>query len=509
MRVKIPKAAWTILSLALQMIFFCIVVWKVSEYSLTIYLTLEIISVITAIGVVCSNSNPAFKISWVFLIIALPIFGWLLYLMWGNKVMGRRQKARINEQLKKSIPLLPENKATKELLSEYSPIYYRQSQLLTLSTGFSPSATTSSSYYSPIETGFGHLLGVLRSAEKYIFIETFILAEGSMWDEIHKILKQKAENGVEVKIIYDDFGTGDRIKKDFTEKLKTENIMAVSFNKFIPVLNSFMNCRDHRKIFVVDGKFAVTGGANIADEYVNRQKRFGEWKDSMVIMEGPVAASFAQMFISFFNAITHQTHDIKAYIDRYDERLDLDTFSAEFVQGYCDSPLSNLTPAKGIYLKMINNATDYILITTPYLIIDNEMSDALILAALSGVKVKILTPKIYDKWYVHTLTRSNYGILLKSGIEIYEYTPGFVHSKLMVCDDKVATVGTVNMDFRSFYLHFECGAYFCGGDTVLAVRDDINESLAVSEQITYDKWKHRSPAAKFWEIWLKLFEPLM
>ena len=316
-------------------------------------------------------------------------------------------------------------------------------------------------------------------------------------------MRRKAAEGVEVKIIFDDFGSINRQQKGFVKKLRSEGISVSVFNRIRPSVDMFMNNRNHRKMVIIDGKTAVTGGINIGDEYINHIERHGYWMDCAAIFKGDAVRSFTVMFLCMWTFITKKVLKGEKYVKTFREERD------GFVLPYCDSPLNKRDPAEGIYMQILNTAQKYVYITTPYLITGNEMLSALTLAAKSGVDVRIITPKKWDKWYVHPVTQKNYYALLEAGVKIYEYTPGFIHSKLFVSDDAVATIGTVNMDYRSFFIHFECGAWLCRSDAILDIKEHFLRMLEESESISLARWKKRPWWQKLKQQILYLFSPFM
>ena len=324
-----------------------------------------------------------------------------------------------------------------------------------------------------------------------------------MWDQIHEILKEKASHGVEVKIIFDDFGSIKRQHKGFITKLRSEGISVSVFNPINPIMNIFMNNRNYRKIIIIDGNTAFTGGVNIGDEYINVVERFGHWLDCALLIKGRAVTSFLAMFCCMWEFTTGKQIDIKSHINEFDFGDD------GFLIPYCDDPLNDNNPAEGLYMQILNTAQKYVYIATPYLLIDNSMKNTICMAAKSGIDIRIVTPHIPDKWYVHPATQYNYLELLEAGVKIYEYTPGFIHSKLFVSDDKIATVGSVNMDYRSFVFHFECGAWACDTHSVHSVREHFDEILAVSEEITMEKWKKRPIFLRIKQAILHIFAPFM
>lgn len=347
------------------------------------------------------------------------------------------------------------------------------------------------------------LLPELERAEKYIFIETFILEEGIMWDSILEVLKRKAAQGVLVRVLYDDMGCFLTLPPDYAQKLAQYGIEAAVFNPFQPFLTVKQNNRDHRKITVIDGKVAFTGGINLADEYINAVEKYGHWRDSAIYLRGDAAWSFALIFLQMWQLVTKQREDI----DQYRPATDFTTHDG-FVQPYADSPTDDDNVGEHVYLQIINNAKRYLYINTPYLIVDDSMISALCLAAKSGVDVRILTPHRWDKRIVHFTTRSYYRELLRSGVKIYEYTIGFNHAKTFVSDDAVATVGTTNLDFRSLYHHFECGTVLYGSRAVMEVKEDFLNTLPICHEITQQELRSNVFVRMAQDV-LRLFAPLM
>lgn len=346
----------------------------------------------------------------------------------------------------------------------------------------------------------------MKKAQKYIFIEYFIIKDGLMWQSILDILKEKVSQGVEVRVIYDDIGCFLALPKDYAMQLKNIGIKCEVFNPFRPVLTAIQNNRDHRKITVIDGKVAFTGGLNLSDEYINTYEKHGYWKDAVIQIKGKAAWSLTLMFLEMWELCCGIPDDIDCFFPKneVDERIESDGF----VQPYSDSPVDNENVGEHVYLQIINNAKDYVYICTPYLIVDDSMVSALCLAAKSGVDVRIITPHIYDKALIHLTTRSFYRELIYGGVKIYEYSKGFMHSKIFVSDDQIATVGTTNLDFRSLYLHFECGVWMYNSKAVLQIKKDYFDTLNECTQITLEECIERLPIRVFQEI-LRIFAPLM
>ncbi len=459
--------------------------------------------IIMTVYILNCRRNPDHKLAWIIFILTFPIFGISVYLLWGGgRVMPhlRKKMKRCEEHY---LPCLEKGKSVHEGLKYYDILHSRQADYLVGESGYPLYKGTDSEYLYPGERFQARLLQELKKAQKYIYIEFFILAEGYMWNEIHEILKQKASDGVEIKIIFDDFGSIKRQSKGFITSLKEEGIEVAVFNPINPILNMFMNNRDHRKIVVIDGKVAFTGGVNIGDEYIGRLIRFGKWMDSAVLIRGEAVKSFLVMFCCLWEFSTGKQIDINSHI------CECSSEAEGYMIPYCDDPLNKMNPAEGIYLQMLNSAQRYVYIMTPYLIIDNAMITTLKMAVKSGVDVRIVTPHIPDKKYVHPVTQYNYLELLEAGVRIYEYTPGFMHSKVFLSDDKVATVGSVNMDYRSFVFHFECGLWMCNSNSVLDIREHFYKVFEQSQEIDLEKWKKRPLLLRLKQAVLHIFAPFM
>lgn len=449
------------------------------------------------------RSNPDHKIAWIVFILLFPIFGVTVFLLWGGGRVAPFLSRRMRICEARYLRYLREDGEVRNRLKYYDLIHSRQADYLSAESELPLHDATSTEYLSPGEKFHPRFLEELSKAEKYIFIEFFILAEGKMWNEVHSILKEKAKKGVEIKIIFDDFGSIKRQSKGFISRLRSEGIEVSIFNPINPIMNIFMNNRDHRKIVVIDGKTAMTGGINIGDEYINEVERFGYWLDSAVIIKGNAVKSFVAMFCCMWEFTTGKRIRIKEYM------VDAPAENDGFVLPYCDGPLNGKNPAEGLYMQILNTAQKYVYIMTPYLIIDNNMINSLEMAAKSGIDVRIMTPYIPDKWYVHPVTQYNYHQLLEAGIKIYEYTPGFIHSKIFVSDDRVATIGTVNMDYRSFVFHFECGTWICDSNTVFDIREHFKSLIPQCREITIESWKRRSVKDKLKQWILHIFAPFM
>lgn len=474
--------------------------------SQTLNVVLTILSFLTALHIVSKRDKAAYKTAWIFLILLFPLFGGLLYLMFHFQGPTRSlaRKVRTVEAENAVQFALPGTgyDAAKDCVGELFP----QVRYLQDTAGFPIYDHTSVRYLSPGERLLEALLPALEQAEHYIFLEFFIVQEGHMWDSILSILKEKASQGVKVRLIYDDIGCFLLLPQNYPQQLREVGIECVLFNPFRPFLTAKQNNRDHRKIISIDGKVAYTGGINLADEYINAIEKHGHWKDAGILVEGKAAWSFTIMFLEMWQICTGQQEDIQTY---YPWSKQPCTVSANgFVQPYADSPLDTENVGEHVYLQILNQACDYVYINTPYLIIDDNMVSALTLAAKRGVDVRIITPHRWDKWVIHMTTRSYYRDLVRAGVRVYEYEKGFVHAKTFVCDDRVATVGTTNLDFRSLYLHFECGALLFGSPAIHDIKQDFLTTLQTCRPILEESCRSNFLVHLFQDI-LRLFAPLM
>lgn len=477
--------------------------WR-STASSVINIVLHLTSVVVALHIISRRDKEAYKLTWVFFILIFPVFGGLTYLVF-------RCQTRSKKYLKKMDEVRAQIR-TAQLPSVYTeaaecfPDRARQIEYLEKYAGFPIYANGSSEYLSPGEKFLERLLCDMESAEKYIFIESFIIEDGEMWEAILSVLKRKSSEGVDIRIIYDDMGCFLRLPRKFVSDMRSYGIKCDIFNRFVPLLTAVQNFRDHRKIIAIDGRVAYTGGLNIADEYINKISPFGHWKDSGVRIEGEGAFGFALIFLEMWMQMRHKEEDLSVY--RPEKREGAREECRGFVQPYATTPLDRSNISEDVYMDIIGKAKRYVYIMTPYLIVDNNMLSELKIAAKSGVDVRIMTPYHWDKRVVHFMTRSYYRELIRAGVKIYEYKPGFLHSKTFVSDDEIATVGSANMDFRSLYLQFECGAFLCGTDSVGEVRDDFLETVPLCKEIREEDCKHNA-IVRFVQDVCRLLAPLM
>ena len=438
------------------------------------------LSVIMCLALIGQDSTvPEFKLSWMILFCVMPVQGGLLYLLWGDKrpALGlRHRQERADTAMR---PYLQTDPAAEARLRAADP---RAAETAKYLHDYAPAPVcggTAATYYPDGQSMFADMLTALQGAQHSIYVESFIIGMGEMWGQIHEILRRKAAQGLDVRVIYDDAGCLSLLPHNYAEMMRAEGIRAFSFNRCVPVLNLVMNNRDHRKIMVIDGQIAFTGGVNLADEYINKLVRFGYWKDSGVRLVGPGARSLAWIFLTFWKA--HYPDEEIDMARGLPAAVPVETDC--LVQPFADSPVDREAVAKNVYLELINQAQRRLYICTPYLILDNDLLACLRLAAKRGVDVRIYTPGIPDKPTIYWLTRSYFPHLLRAGVKIFSYTPGFLHAKTWLVDDRIAAVGTVNLDYRSLYLHFENSALLYGGKVLDDVRRDFAEIERESTEV--------------------------
>lgn len=483
---------------------------------------LSTLSIILAIMILNRPDNPSYKLAWIIPLLLFPLVGVALYCLIGGHKIGKHLKNDVIQGEVETRGLLNQDPEIMTEIMNSDPAFYNQCMYLGTahkspfknvdidSSTFPVFRNTSSEFLSPGETFFDVLLKELNKAEHFIFMEYFIVEEGYMWNKILEILYKKASKGVDVRIIYDDFGCIMKLPKDYHLKLISMGIKCRVFNPITAhAINiSFMNNRDHRKITVIDGHTGFTGGINLADEYINVTHPFGHWKDSAVMLKGDAVWSLSVMFMKMWNYCgTHVKFDYEKYTP--DTHGNLPFENDGYVLPYEDSPVDREMQAEMVYMNIINKACRYLYIATPYLIIDNELMTALSLAAKKGVDVRIVTPRQYDKWYVHFCTQANYYELIRAGVKIYEYTPGFIHAKTFVSDDETATIGTVNLDFRSLYLHFECGTLLYKTKAVMQLKADYIKMLEECELITEEFCNNTNIFKRIFRGVFKVFSPLL
>ncbi len=485
------KTTAIVILILLQLVFLMVSLLRMANIFPYIYGVLLLLSIAMLVTVINSDRNPAYKLAWVIPILMLPLFGGIFYLLFGSSKVSSRLKKNREIQQKFKQEYLSQDPIVKEQSQAYDASF---APLMNYVSGenYPVYANEGCEYFPLGEDKFRRMKEELLLAKEYIFLEYFIIAEGKMWDEILVILKQKVQEGVEVRVLFDDCGSWGLLPRHHEKALQEAGILCRVFNPLRPSLTITMNNRDHRKILIIDGKVGFTGGINIGDEYINHIEVHGHWKDTAVMIRGQAVNTLISLFFEMWNLVEPEDEDVSGYYKCHTASSDCDGF----LQPYGSDPFSDEPIGEYIYLDLIHKAQKEILIATPYLIIDNELTTALCLAAKSGVSVTILTPHIADKWYVHLMTVASYPQLMKAGVNILEYTPGFVHAKMFIVDGKVATVGTVNLDYRSLYLHFECGVILYGSKAVEEIRNDYQKTITLSQKILPEdmkkiRWYHR------------------
>ena len=491
----------------LQLVLLFLAAIRFTEYFVFYYLLSMVFAIVLTLVIVNRRDGAEYKIAWLVTVLLIPVFGGLLYLIFSGNRMSehkKRKMARINETMRNT---LKTDTSPVEAIFKESPSAGFQSRYIENTAVCPPFGNTEVKYFPLGDDMFPALLEELERAEKYIFLEYFIIGEGRMWDSILEILKRKAAAGVDVRVIYDDMGCIMLLPRNYADRLRKWGIRCHVFSRYVPVLNARLNNRDHRKIGIIDGKVAFTGGVNLADEYINEKNRFGHWKDNAVMLRGDAAWSMTVMFLTMWDYLDSAGAAAESYEHyRPSDYGALVADSVGWVQPYTDNPLDSEPVGQTIYMNMINRAERYVYIMTPYLIIDGQLEAALCNAARCGVDVRIIMPGVGDKFIVYETSKSYYENLIRHGVKIYEFTPGFLHAKTFLCDDRCATVGSVNLDYRSLYLHFECGVWMYRPDCIADIKADFEDTFGRSAQVTEEKC---SLLRRLWRGVLELLAPLM
>jgi len=497
---------YTVSAVAIQLAFLVCFLYFLSSYRPVLGIVYTILNILILLFLISKDDNPSYKIIWIVVILGVPMIGGVIYILFGYKRASRRLGIRIEAEQERYLPLMRANEAVYEKIKAGNSraagiIHYLQREC-----SFPVWEQTRSCYYPIGEALYADMLAELDKAEKFIFMEYFIVEPGIMWDGILDILIEKAAKGLDVRVMYDDLGCIATLPKGFAEGLRGKRIKCIPMNPVMPFLNLAMNNRDHRKITVIDGNVAFSGGINLADEYINEKVKHGHWKDTGIKIEGAAVWNFTEMFLKLWNAFSNDDKEIGKYMP--DPGFVSEISNDGFVLPFADSPVDDEAISQNVYNDILNQAKDYVYIFTPYLIIDNEMQNALRIAAKRGVDVRLITPGVPDKKLVFRVTRANYRPLLSAGVRIYEYTPGFSHAKSFVSDDDIAVIGTINLDFRSLYLHFECGALLYQTTSVHQLKADFLTTLEQCREIGPKDLKQNF----FWQLFdsiIRVFSPLM
>ena len=486
------------------LLLFATYIW-IAEYTIFVYGIFAVLSVMVVLHLFNSNGTPDFKLVWILPLAALPVFGALLYLFIDLQPGTRTLQRRLKELSGVSGKYLSQDQEARKGLQEKSFSVARLAQYLEAYDNSPVYQNTQAVYFPLGDDWFPVLLEELKKAEKFIFLEYFIVEEGYVWETVLEILREKVKQGVEVRMMYDGMCSLALLPNFYPKLLEKEGIRCKMFSPIKPLFSSRYNNRDHRKIVVVDGRTAFTGGTNLADEYINRKERFGHWKDTAILLRGAAVERFTYMFLEMWNVSEHQPEKYEKYVTKKEDYLPSDGY---FIP-YGANPFGTERVGKRIYLDILNTAQQYVHIMTPYLILDYETMMALSYAAKRGVDVTILMPHIPDKWYAFVVAKTYYNELLESGVKIYEYTPGFVHAKIFVSDDERAVVGTVNLDYRSMYHHFECGVLLYQNSQIAAIEEDFRKTIQKSQPVETGDYKKQKLTARVAGKLLRMVAPLM
>ncbi len=460
---------------------------EVRVYFPFIWEAMNILGGILVIFIVNRDEPAEFKMSWIIPICLFPVLGALIYIFIMGNFGGIGLKAKLGRRMRETEGLLATDTVTRQAMKECSAQFQGFAHYMEKTAHFPAYHGTSAVYYPLGEDKFTDLLTELKKAEKFIFLEYFIVQPGVMWNAVLEVLKEKVRQGVEVRMMYDGMCSIFLLPDHYPRQLRAWGIRAKMFAPIVPFLSTTQNNRDHRKIVVIDGKVAFTGGVNLADEYINQTERFGHWKDVAVKITGDAVRSFTVMYLQMWNVSETGSENYEAYLRNVD--LDKPLCRDGFVIPYGEMPTRSTEICKTVYESIIQRASAYVHIMTPYFVVDKEFLDCMRFAAGRGVEVSMILPHIPDKKMVYWIARNFYPDLLRAGIRVYEYTPGFIHAKAFVSDGVCATVGTVNLDYRSFYHHFECGVYFQESAVVARVEEDFQNTLLKCQEVTMDYYR--------------------
>ena len=472
-----------------------------SEVNKIVYFLIEALAILLVIYIIHKPMITSYKLTWSILILVLPLpFSLLYYLNSFSKRLPKRKQNKFERNIHK----IEYNEEQLKTLNNINYSLRKHVMVLQQNNNFEAFNDTKYTYFNDAELKHIDFMEELKKAQKYIFIETFIISEGYLLDQLFEILKQKGEEGIEIKIIYDDLGSKRNLRsKTIKEIAKIPNCKIVNYNPLGLNINPAFNYRNHRKISIIDGKIAYCGGDNLADEYIHKIERFGYWRDTCGKFEGQAVKGFIKLFIETWFLSTKELLDVDKYICQNNViRAD------SFIVPFGDGPTDNANIGYDLFKSLINNAKKSLYISTPYFVIDDDMIEAIVLAIKSGVDVKILMPAIPDKKSAFYLGRYNYKKILKVGGKIYEYTKGFNHAKNIISDNDAAFIGTLNMDFRSMFLHYECGALIIKDEEINKMKEDFLRVCNESEEITYEKWKKRPFIQKIIAYIFYLFAPM-
>lgn len=534
LRIAFSRTAIIVVALLLQLFVFFASFYWLKDYSTVVYAAFVLLGAVTVVHILNEENNASFKIAWIIPVLVIPVFGTVLYIYINLQPGTKRIHKKLTKIEDEIRPYLAQNEETVQELQEQSAGEKGIADYLYHADNYPVYAGCKMKYYPIGEAKFADMIERLKRAEHFIFMEYFIVTKSYMWNTILEILKEKAAQGVEVRMMYDGMCSLALLPYGYYKDLEKMGIQSIPFSQIRPVLSTYQNNRDHRKILIIDGKTVFTGGINLADEYINRIDRFGHWKDTAVMIQGKAVKSFTLLFLKMWHVAKGKDSIPEEEIRKYtvsvwenaqtgDMCTDMESMrntdmqnmqdkklhAGGYVIPYGDDPYGDERIGKQVYIDILNRARKYVHIMTPYLILDDEMITALRYCAKRGVETVIIMPHIPDKIYAYLLARTYYKQLLKYGVKIYEYTPGFVHAKVFVSDDIRGCVGTINLDFRSLYLHFECGAYMYSNDVLHDVEQDFKETLKQCQEITKESCDKYPKGKMLVGKMLRLIAPLM
>ena len=502
------RMIFALLSIAIEVDLIILIIIGMSKEFVWFSAAFSLLGLAVVLALYGKKQSASIKMPWILLILLVPVAGLAFYLLVGQNQGTRKMRKRYEEIDKKLLPLLPANDKEQQELKEKSPYAANITHYIREYSGYPVYKNTDITYFDDAKKGLESQKEELKKAKEFIFMEYHAIEDAESWHGIQKILEEKVKEGVEVRVFYDDMGSIGFVNTDFVKRLESVGIHARVFNPFAPGLNLFLNNRDHRKITVIDGKVGFTGGYNLANEYFHLTEPFGFWKDTGLKLEGDAVRSLTVTFLEMWNAVKAKDIDdvdFEKYLGRYDHKAS----DGGFVAPYADNPMDKIHVGEDVYMSIANSARDYAWYITPYLIITDEMISALSLAARRGVDVRIITPGIPDKKLVYSVTRSYYNALAVNGVRIFEYTPGFCHAKMSVSDDTVATCGTINLDYRSLYHHFENGCFIAESHVVDEIKRDFEEMFSASNEVTEYYKSGRGRFLRFGQMLLRLVAPLL
>ena len=510
LRIIFGRTTYVLLAILLQIAILFIPLRLMEEYVVYLYAAFVLLGAVALIYILNEQTDSSFKLAWVIPVLVFPVFGVALYIFVHIQIIPKLMAGRLKQTGSEIRPFLEQDEDTARQAMEESNDVKGLIHYMNHWAGYPIYRNSSVEFFPLGEDKFEALKAELKKARHFIFMQYFIIERGIMWNAILEILEEKVKEGVEVRVLYDGTCSMMLLPYHYPQELEKKGIRCKMFSPVKPVLSTHQNNRDHRKIVVIDGHTGFTGGVNLADEYINQKMRFGHWKDTAVMIKGEAVKSLTMMFLQMWHVAE------KDYEKEYDRYLaPPETFAGlpgdkrGFVLPYGDSPMDKERVGEEVYMDILNRAKRYVHIMTPYLILDDDMKNALCFAAKRGVEVIIIMPHIPDKLYAYLLARTYYPELIQAGVRIYEYTPGFVHAKEFICDDEKAVVGTINLDFRSLYLHFECGVYLYRNSAIVQMERDFRETLAKCEKITLKDCRSYPFFKRLAGRTLRLIAPLM